>query len=516
MTEKETNAAPDLHEKVTSGSAFLLVNRLAIKSMDVIILMVLTRCLMPADFGRVAIALSAIQIIETVLELQTAVALLQVPVITRSHLNTAFTITLLRGLAIMALLMAAAVPLAHFYRDDHLAGLICALSVVPLLRSARSPGMVLCFKHLDFVPEATADLIGKIAALALAVAVGVMTRSYWAIAIGAIAAPLFFMLSSYVICPFLPRFTLRHRRLFYGYMGWGLAGQICSALNWQTDRFVLGKMVSHYDLGLFTAARDFAGTMVKVVIETLMRPIVAGLSATSGDKERLVRAYGKVTSATMAVGLPVGLGQAMVGKEIVAILLGAKWAAAASIFSLVSLALIPALYSSVTTNLFYAIGRPDLVFQRNFYDFLFRFPATIIMIALAGLQGAVYALIASEVLLAGICLLSVRRLFGISVRWLVAGSWRSLVSGLAMGGALALVRALFPHGPGIGPSALYLMLAVPLGAAAYLATHLLCWSWAGRPEGIERYAMGFLQKRLRWPGRAGRAASSGEELSVPS
>ncbi|MDE1917942.1 MAG: oligosaccharide flippase family protein [Sphingomonadales bacterium] len=500
MTKKD--AAPDLHDKVTSGSAFLLVNRLAIKSMDVIILMVLTRCLLPSDFGRVAIAISTIQIIETVLELQTGLALLQVPVITRSHLNTAFTITLLRGLAIMAVLMAAAVPLARFYRDDHLTGLICALSVVPLLRSARSPKMVLCFKHLDFMPEATADLIGKIAALALAVAVGLMTRSYWAIAIGAIAAPLFFMLSSYVICPFRPAFTLRHRRLFYGYMGWGLAGQICSALNWQTDRFVLGKMVSHYDLGLFTAARDFAGTMVKVVIETLMRPIVAGLSATSGDKARLVRAYGKVTSATMAIGLPVGLGQAMVGKEIVAILLGAKWASAASIFSLVSLALIPALYSSVTTNLFYAIGRPDLVFQRNLYDFLFRFPATIVMIALAGLQGAVYALIASEILLAGICLLSVRKLFDISVTWLVAGSWRSLVSGLAMTGALALVRHLFPHGQGIGPSALYLMLAVPMGAAVYLATHLLCWSSTGSPEGIERYAMAFIVKRLRPSGRA--------------
>ncbi|WP_206244417.1 oligosaccharide flippase family protein [Novosphingobium terrae] len=491
----QTNT-PGLHDKVAKGSLFLLFNRLAIKSMDVVILMVLTRLLMPADFGRVAIALSTIQIIETVLDLQTGIALLQINPITRAHLDTAFTIALLRGLAIMVLMVLASVPLARFYRDDHLVALICALSVVPLLRSARSPRMFHFFKTLRFGPEATADLVGKIAALVLSVSIGVITHSYWAIAAGAIAAPLFTSLFSYALCPYWPGFTLQHRPLFYRYMGWGLAGQLCSALNWQTDRFVLGKMVTDEALGLFTTARDFAGTAFKIVMDTLMRPVLAGLSATNGEPERMIRAYGKVLSATMAIALPVGLGQALLAPEIVAVLLGPRWGAAAPIFALVSLAMILAFFSSVTSNLFYAMGRPDLVFQRNFLDLLFRFPATILGIAMMGLQGAVYALIAAEVLLAVICQLSVRRLLGLSLPWVIARIWRSLVSGAAMALVLWLALPLFPHAPGVLPALLTMLALVPLGAATYGGVHLIAWALNGNPEGIEGQAITFVTQRL--------------------
>lgn len=499
---------PNLREKVTSGSLFLLINRLAIKSADVIILMVLTRYLVPADFGRVAIALSTVQIVETTFDVQTGVPLLKVPNLTREHLNTAFTIILLRGLTIMALLAAASFPLAWFYGDGQLAGLICALSVTPLLRSAHSPRFFEYFRALRFGPEATADLIGKIAALAFAIAVALLTRSYWAIAAGSIAAPLFFALSSYVIAPFRPALTLRHRTLFHHYLGWGFAGQVCSALNWQTDRFVLGKMVSHHDLGLFTAARDFAGTVIKIILDTLMRPIMSGLSAVNEESGRLARAFGTVTSATLAIGLPVGLGQAMVGKEIIAVLLGAKWAAAVPVFQMVSLALIPALFSALASNLFYAMGRPDLVFYRNFYDFLFRFPVTILSIAFLGLKGAVIALVAAEILLAGICLISVRNLLGISFLWLIGKSWRSLVSAAAMAMALELIRGFLPHAEGLLPSLLYLLIAVPLGAAVYAAAHLLAWSLSGRPNGIEDHAIRFLMSRLA--GRSRSARRDGE------
>jgi PST family polysaccharide transporter len=51
--------------------------------------------------------------------------------------------------------------------------------------------MFLYFKSLRFGPEACADLVGKIAALLLAVSIGMLTHSYWAIAVGTIAAPLF-------------------------------------------------------------------------------------------------------------------------------------------------------------------------------------------------------------------------------------------------------------------------------------------------------------------------------------
>ena len=74
--------------------------------------------LTPADFGLVAIALSVVQIAEALLEVPTGIALLQLRSVGRSHLNSAFTIALIRGVAIAVGLGILSVPLAHFFSDQ--------------------------------------------------------------------------------------------------------------------------------------------------------------------------------------------------------------------------------------------------------------------------------------------------------------------------------------------------------------------------------------------------------------
>src|SRR5262245_14045322 len=100
-----------------------------------------------------------------------------------------------------------------------------------------------------------------------------MTGNYWAIAIGTVTAPVVYVAASYAIAPFRPILTLRRASLFHHFIGWGMASQLVSALNWQCDRFVLARMVSHSTLGLFTAARDLAVMGIKVILDVINRPV---------------------------------------------------------------------------------------------------------------------------------------------------------------------------------------------------------------------------------------------------
>ncbi|MBA3056070.1 MAG: oligosaccharide flippase family protein [Sphingomonadales bacterium] len=483
-------------ERTATGALFLGGVRILTKSLDLITLLILTRCLLPQDFGLVAIALSFVQIAEAILDVPLGNVLLRLKVIERTQLNTLFTLSLLRGIVIAVVMCAMAVPLAHFYNDERLVGLICALSLAPAVRGLSSPRQVELAKSLRFGPEGISDAVGKIAALIVASSIALATGSYWAIAAATLAAPAVTTFATFVLLPFMPALCLREWRLFRSFLGWTMAGQVFSAMNWQCDGVVLAKIIPQAELGLFATARDLASTGIMALVNTITWPIISALSGVSHNRERLARAYALGTSAILALCLPIVCGQALVASELVPVMLGKQWVGAIPIFQAVSLTLIPVLYSNTTTLLFYAVGRPDLIFSRHFYDFLFRVPVTILLAVRFGWVGAVAALGAAEVLLAFICWISVKKLLGISILRQLLHPWRSILSCVCMGGALVLLRDVMPFASDKGSDIRFLATAIPLGAATYFSSHAALWYLSGRPEGVETLALGLVRRKI--------------------
>lgn len=481
---------------MASSAILLTLTRLLSRSLDLITLVILTRFLLPDDFGLVAIALSIMQVTEAVLELPTAQALLQSRAIGRRHLDTAFTIALLRGLAIGLILCGISVPLALFYGDPRLVALTCAMALAPAIRGLRSPKLFLLLKGLRFGPEAINEFVGKLVALAAASAIAVTTQSYWAIAAGTIVNPIAGAICSFILVPYRPRLSLQHWRLFRHFIGWSMASQALRALNWQVDRFALGKLGTQAALGIFSTTRELAGITYKVMFDTMHRPILAALATANLDPARQRRAYSLLIASLLSVGLPIACGQALVAGELVRLVLGEKWLGAIPVFQAISLTLIPGLYSSLTMNLLYAVGKPDLVFRHNLQDAFFRIPVTVALIMAFGLKGAIFAVLAADIFLAGIYMRTASRITGLPVVEQLALPWRGLASTLVMVCVVMAIRWAFPTGPNAIGAVAFLVKAVPAGALAYGATHLAIWRLAGRPEGIEEVALRLIRNKL--------------------
>ena len=62
---------------------------------------------------------------DTVLEVPLILALTSLNRITKAHLDTAFTLGVIRGLAFSFVVLAAAWPFAHIYNDNRLDDLGC-------------------------------------------------------------------------------------------------------------------------------------------------------------------------------------------------------------------------------------------------------------------------------------------------------------------------------------------------------------------------------------------------------
>lgn len=470
--------------------------RLLGRSLDLITLVVLTRILLPADFGIVALALSIMQVAEAVLENPVGQVLLRLRAVKRSHLDTAFAISLIRSVAIAAILLLVSVPFAHFYGDERLVGLICAMGLAPAFRGLRSPKLMLQYRRLRFYADGWSELAGKVGATAVATLLAFQTHSYWAIAAGTIASPIFNAIVSYILVPYRLRVTLVHWRLFHGYVGWNIAGQSVSALNWQADRLVLGRMVNHSMLGLYTTAREFAAMTYKALIDTLQRPLYSALAAASRDPARMKSVYAKSLAATLSFVFPIAIGQAMVTPELVYVLLGERWVQAVPLLQICSLTLIPGIYSSLTVNLFVASGRPELVFKRNVQDFVLRIPASLILIKLYGIYGALAALVIADLFLSALCMASVNRLIGLSVFAQLGAAGRGLLSSAVMVVVIEIVRSFTPPTHSVLTAITNLAVIIPVAGASYVAAHLLIWVLVGRPNGIEEVGLRIVRQSI--------------------
>ncbi|WP_095012492.1 lipopolysaccharide biosynthesis protein [Tsuneonella mangrovi] len=513
MTGTPIARGGSVRKQVAAGAATLTVARMLSRGFDMITLIILARHLTPADFGLVAIALSIVQIAEAVLDLPTGSALLQLPSVTRHHLNTTFTLNLLRGLALMGFLCAVSYPASLFFGDPRLVGLICALSLAPALRGVRSPKMELLYKRLRFRPDATAEIVGKAAALSIAVLLALETGSYWAIAAGTIASPLLYMATTYVLAPARPRLSLRHWRAFHRYLGWSMGAQAMSAINWQADRFVLGKLAAQATVGLFTTGRDLAWTASKIIFGSLLRPLLAALSRSNADLARQRAVYRQTIATVLSIGLPVACGQALLGPEIVRLILGPKWLSTTIVFQAVSLALIPGFYTGLTTSLLFANGKPELIFSRNMWDLCFRIPVTVGCIVWLGWKGAAVALLAADLFLATLCLQVVKRTIGIGIGDQLAQALRGSVSVAAMIVVFLAFREVLPPAESALGAAGIIALMVPVAAVVYAFVHLLVWRLSGRPEGIEQLGLhlaGSLAARFLAGSSDGRSMTASE------
>ena len=475
-----------LGQRAAAGGGLMVIARLLTRMIDLGTMLVLTRILLPTDFGLVAIAMTLVYVTEAALEMPLNQALLRLPDITKAHYDTAFTIGLLRAAVLLAIFVGGALPFAKLYGDHRLVLLVCVLGLAPAARSLQSPRLAEFQKNMSFWRDFAVELSGKLVAFAACTSVAVATHSYWAIAVGSVVYPVAMTVQSYRFAPYRPHLALSEFRVFGDFVGWMSAAQLVGAVNWQLERLLLGKLEPMARLGLFTTASDLANIPFLAMFGPMARPLLAAFTHLKEDPVRLRSSYQRASAAMVAVGLPLLVGDALVAEPVVRLILGARWMGSAFFVRWLSLSLIPALFTLPTVSLLMAFGRTKIFFIRNVFEISLKAPLAIVGVLTLGFTGVILARFVSELSVDIFCLFVVRRLIGLSLREQVLVCWGSMVATAAMAAAVVATLGLLPAPHDIRTAALALALAVPAGAGVYGVTLFAAWFAGGRPEGLER------------------------------
>ena len=297
----------------------------------------------------------------------------------------------------------------------------------------------------------------------------------------------------YSFAPYRPRFSLSEMPAFAGFVGWMTAGHVISALNWQSERLLLGKLQDKADLGLFATASDLSLIPITALFGPMIRPLLAGFSLLRHDAERLTRSYQHVSSAIMALGLPLLVGENLLAEPAIRVVLGDAWLGAVAPLQWLSLSLIPGLFGLASIPLVMSAGETKIFLKRNTLEICIKLPLLIAGAVEFGFIGIAVARAVSEAAAALFCVCAVRRLIGLSIGAQLLAPWRSFVATLVMAPAVIVcVRGLTPaQGAPFGglQGALDLLAMIAVGGATYGAALGLLWLVSGRPRGVEAMAV---------------------------
>jgi lipopolysaccharide exporter len=462
-------------------SAFLAVAmQWGVRAIGLVSVVVMARLLRPEDFGIVALALAAAAFVELFGWIGLRQALLRVPQPDRSHYDTAFTIQLCL-FTLLALVLAGFAPLAAaFYGVPAVAPILWVLSVRLLFLAVVNIGVVDFEREMQFGRDMKMRLSVRLASLAVTVAAALWLRNYWALVIGLVSYTAFYTVASYIAHPFRPRLDLSRRSELLGVSLWMFVSSLAEWVQTQIERLVLGRFAGPATVGLYSVSKDLSTIFTQEITTALNR--VTFVTVASGQASAAEgRNVARVIGGYAVIVAPLAAGLVATAPDAVAVLLGAKWAAAAPLLRIIAVYTgVQAIYL-MTGAVLQASG-----FARR---------AALINLAGAGLSAAAVAgagwwwrtpeavalaalAVNSMMLFVGVATIAANA--GVRLAGLAANLLRPVVAAAAMAAVLM--------GPGAmdsGSPFFDLVTGTCLGAAVYLVALTGLWLISGRPEGAE-------------------------------
>lgn len=488
-------AAGTVAKQMAAAAAWVIFQRLAVRVIGLISTLILVRLLVPADFGIVALATAFSTGLDVIMELGFDFALINARTSERERYDTAWTLSVLRGLIVGGLLAGAAWPLAQFYGDARLFDVMLWLGLAFFIAGFQNIGVVDFRKDFRLEKEFSLLVWSKVISFAVTIALAWITRDYRALVAGILVNKAASVALSFTMHPFRPRFRLQGCAGFLHFSKWLLVVNLVNLVNARVDRVILGKVAGAAPVGIFSVAHEISTLATTELIWPIARALFPGYAKIAAEPQKLPQAFLDAAGLIMLLSAPVTAGIALMAVPIVHIALGPDWLAAIPVIQILALYGFLDMPTANVKALFLALGRPDLVARRDIPAAIVLVPALIVGSTVAGATGAAWALVASAAVTFVVSFVLLRRSIAIDASSIARVSWRPFVAALVMGAAV-LAFDIRDAEAGTATLLAETLARCLFGAVVYIAACLGLWWLSGKPAGAEASALTFIADRF--------------------
>lgn len=388
-----------LHEAVR-GVSWVGAFRATTRGISFFRTILLARILSPVQFGVFGIASLAITFLEILLETGVNVVLIQKKEGINEYINTAWVVSIFRGVIISFILIVAAPLISSFFASPGTTNLIYLISLVSFIRGFINPAIVNFMKDLRFKEEFLFKFVIFAFDSTIAVIMSLVLKSATGIVMGLIAGALLELIFSFIFISPRPKFEYDAKKLkdILSKGKWVTGAGIFQFFFKQGDDAVVGRVLGESSLGVYQVAYKLSSLPISEITDVFGRVTFPLYVKISEDKKRLTKAFLKTTSVVAILALVLGGVLFFFGETIIRVFLGDAWNAAVPLVKILSIfGMIQAITNSVNSFLL-AIEKQNIVTAITFISILGLFISIFPLISLYGLVGASFAPLVGSVI----------------------------------------------------------------------------------------------------------------------
>lgn len=355
------NLSVGYFKNAAKGISWMGLLRASTRAIAFLRIAILARLLTPDQFGIYGVGSLILAFLEVITETGVNIVLIQSRKKLVHYLDTAWVVSIFRGILISCLMILVSYPVSLFFGSPASLNVILFLSLVPFLRGFINPMIVSFQKELDFKKEFLLRFSVFSFDASLAIIFAFLTKSVLSLAIGLIGSALLEVFLSFYFLKPTPKFKFEKEKIkFIVARGkWLTFAGIFNYLFEEGDDWVVGRIMGTQSLGIYQVAYKVSSLPVYEVGQVFNKVTFPVYNLIKDDKERLKKAFYKVTLTISALVVPFGLILFFFTDPLVRIVLGEKWLSAVPVIKVLSIFGIVRSIASSAHSLYLGVDKQE-------------------------------------------------------------------------------------------------------------------------------------------------------------
>ncbi|MFT4022418.1 MAG: lipopolysaccharide biosynthesis protein [Flavihumibacter sp.] len=324
----------DLKEKSVKGGLNTIVGQGFSFVSNFASTMILARLLAPADFGLVAMVTSITGFVLLFKDMGLSAAIIQKENLEQWQVSAIFWLNVILSLVLAVLIAVLAPVLSVFYHEQRLVPITLAYSVSILIAGLSQQHNALLSRQMEFARLTKINIAAVTGSILLAIVTAYAGFGYWAIVVQNISLTAFTTVGMWLLCDWRPEFKPHIRGVKeFLHFGAGISGfNMINYFSRNVDAILIGKKISTTALGLYSKSYQLLMLPITQLRDPLNKVAIPAMSSLQQDPDKYQRYYRHYLFIMAFCSMPVVVFMAVYANQLVAIVLGKGWGAAAPIF----------------------------------------------------------------------------------------------------------------------------------------------------------------------------------------
>lgn len=358
--------AESLKRKTVRGVAWSAVERFSTLFVQLIVNIILSRILMPEDFGMIAMLTVFIQFSQAFIDSGFTNALIQRKDRTNVDFCTVFYFNFVIACILYVILYISAPWIAEFYNMPPLTKIARILGINLVVGALASVHRTKLSIDLRFKVQSIISFLAVIISGVISILMAYNGFGIWALVFQSIISLtlqtiLLFILGTHWIPSLV--FSIYSFKKLFAYSSKILGSSLISLLYRNLYPIVIGKKFSAVELGYYSRA-DLFSTMPTSSITLILSKVAFPIFSTIQDDNAKLRvAYSKYIVFASLIVFPIMLGLATLSKPLIVVCMTDKWLMAVPLLQILCFDCMFDHISAINLNILYVKGRSDLALK---------------------------------------------------------------------------------------------------------------------------------------------------------